>query len=146
VLEYNARLGDPETQVLLPRLSSDLGDVMLAVADGTLDKVRLRWKKAAAVSVVLASGGYPGDYEKGKPITGIEDAERVPGVTVFHAGTARSDDDTLVTAGGRVLDVTALAPTLAQARDRAYEAAARISFEGMHYRSDIAVRALEAGA
>ena len=146
VLEYNARFGDPETQVLLPRLSSDLVDIMMAVAGGTLDKVRLRWKKAAAVSVVLASGGYPGDYEKGKPIGGIEDAERVPGVTVFHAGTALTDDGSLVTAGGRVLDVTALAPTLAQARDRAYEAVARISFEGMHHRGDIAWRALGTGA
>jgi phosphoribosylamine--glycine ligase len=146
VLEYNARFGDPETQVLLPRLSSDLVDVMLAVTDGTLDKVKLRWKKAAAVSVVLASGGYPGDYEKGKPIGGIAEAERVPGVTVFHAGTARSKGDELVTAGGRVLDVTALAPTLAQARDRAYEAAAKISFDGMQFRSDIAVRALGTGA
>ena len=142
VLEYNARFGDPETQVLLPRLSSDLVDVMLAVADGTLSEVRLRWKQAAAVSVVLASGGYPGDYEKGKAITGIEEAERVPGVTVFHAGTALADDGSLVTAGGRVLDVTALAPTLVQARDRAYEAVARISFESMHFRSDIAWRAL----
>ena len=146
VLEYNARFGDPETQVLLPRLSSDLVDIMMAVAGGTLDKVRLRWKKAAAVSVVLASGVYPGDYEKGKPIGGIEDAERVPGVTVFHAGTALTDDGSLVTAGGRVLDVTALAPTLAQARDRAYEAVARISFEGMHHRGDIAWRALGTGA
>lgn len=141
VLEYNARFGDPETQVILPRMQSDLLDVMLAVAEGRLADIDLRWSDEAAVSVVLASGGYPGDYEKGKPISGIEDAERIPGVTVYHAGTAVKDG-VLVTSGGRVLNVTALAPTLAEARDRAYEAAALISFPGMFYRTDIAVRAL----
>jgi len=146
VLEYNARFGDPETQVILPRMESDLLDVMLAVADGTLDGHAIEWSRDAAVSVVLASGGYPGDYEKGKPITGIEDAEALDGVTVYHAGTAiRSSDDMLVTSGGRVLNVTATAPTLAAARDRAYEACARISFEGMFYRHDIGARALGQG-
>jgi phosphoribosylamine---glycine ligase len=141
VLEYNARFGDPETQVILPRMRSDLVDVMVAVADGKLGDIALDWSDDAAVSVVLASGGYPGDYAKGKEISGIEEAEALPGVTVYHAGTAVADG-TLVTAGGRVLNVTALAPTLAQARERAYEAANLISFEGMFMRSDIAVRAL----
>jgi phosphoribosylamine--glycine ligase len=142
VLEYNARFGDPETQVILPRMESDLLDIMLAVADGRLDEVRPHWSDDAAVSVVLASGGYPGDYEKGKPITGIEDAEALEGVTVYHAGTAIRDDGVLVTSGGRVLNVTAIAPTLAAARARAYEACARISFEGMFFRNDIGARAL----
>jgi len=144
VLEYNARFGDPETQVLLPLLVTDLVEVMVAVAEGRLDDQPVRWSDAAAVTVVLASGGYPGAYDKGKPITGIEAAESLPGVTVYHAGTALTDDGTLVTAGGRVLDVTAVAPTLQEARDLAYEAAAKISFDGMFYRHDIAHRALGA--
>jgi phosphoribosylamine---glycine ligase len=144
LLEYNARFGDPETQVILPRLKTDLLSVFTAVAERRLHDVHLEWSDEAAVSVVLASGGYPGDYEKGKVITGIEDAEALPGVTVYHAGTRRLDDGTLVTAGGRVLNVTALAPTLREARDRAYEAIKLIHFEGMFYRTDIAVRALEA--
>jgi phosphoribosylamine--glycine ligase len=142
VLEYNARFGDPETQVILPRMASDLLDIMLAVADGRLQEITPTWSDDAAVSVVLASGGYPGDYEKGKPIAGIADAEALPGVTVYHAGTAVRDDGVLVTSGGRVLNVTATAPTLAAARDRAYQACAKISFEGMFYRHDIGVRAL----
>jgi phosphoribosylamine---glycine ligase len=142
VLEYNARFGDPETQVILPRLESDLLDIMLAVADGRLDQITPHWSDDAAVCVVLASGGYPGDYEKGKPITGIEDAEALEGVTVYHAGTVVRDDGVLVTSGGRVLNVTATAPTLAAARDRAYEACGKISFEGMFFRHDIGARAL----
>jgi phosphoribosylamine--glycine ligase len=145
VLEYNARFGDPETQVLLPLLETDLLDVMLAVVEGRLAEVDLTWRDASAVSVVLASGGYPGTYETGKVITGIEDAERVEGVTVYHAGTTRDPDGTVRTAGGRVLDVTAVAPTFAEARSRAYEAVSRISFEGMHFRTDIGARALAAG-
>ena len=141
VLEYNARFGDPETQVLLPRLRTDLVEVMLAVCEGRLAQVPLTWRDDVAVSVVLASGGYPGDYRTGLPIAGIEDAERVEGVKVYHAGTALVDG-VLVTAGGRVLNVTALAPTFELARERAYEAASRIYFEGMHYRRDIALRAL----
>lgn len=144
VLEYNARFGDPETQVILPRLITDLIDVMFGVVEGRLDSVRLEWRDEAAVSVVLASGGYPGDYETGKVITGIAEAESVPGVTVHHAGTAMRDDGALVSAGGRVLNVTALAPTLAEARERAYEAASRVAFDGMFYRTDIAARALGA--
>jgi phosphoribosylamine--glycine ligase len=142
VLEYNARFGDPETQVILPRLESDLLDIMLAVADGRLADITPRWSDDAAVSVVLASGGYPGDYEKGKPISGIAEAEALDGVTVYHAGTAVRDDGVLVTSGGRVLNVTATAPTLAAARDRAYEACEKISFDGMFFRHDIGARAL----
>jgi phosphoribosylamine--glycine ligase len=142
VLEYNARFGDPETQVILPRMLTDLVDVMLAVAEGRLDEINLLWSDDAAVSVVLASGGYPGDYETGKVITGIPEAEALEGVTVYHAGTALRDDGEIVTAGGRVLNVTALAPTLAEARARAYEAVSKIAFDGMFYRSDIAARAL----
>jgi phosphoribosylamine--glycine ligase len=124
--------------VLLPRLTSDLIDVMLAVGDGTLGDMSLMWSGDYAVSVVLASGGYPGPYETGKVITGVDEANAMHGVTVFHAGTALRADGALVTTGGRVLDVTALAPTLREARQRAYEAAARISFDGMFFRSDIA--------
>jgi phosphoribosylamine--glycine ligase len=141
VLEYNARFGDPETQVILPRMENDLLDVMLAVAEGRLADILMRWSPDSAVSVVLASGGYPGDYETGKPITGIAEAEKVPGVIVYHAGTTVKDG-VLVTAGGRVLNVTALAPTLAQARERAYEAVSKIAFDGMEYRTDIGARAL----
>jgi phosphoribosylamine--glycine ligase len=138
VLEYNARFGDPETQVLLPRLTSDLVDIMIAVGNGTLADTKPLWSSDQAVSVVLASGGYPGAYETGKVITGVDEADAMPGVTVFHAGTALREDGTLVTSGGRVLDVTALAPTLREARALAYEAVSKISFEGMFYRSDIA--------
>jgi len=140
VLEYNARFGDPETQVLLPRLTTDLVDVMLAVGDGTLADTTLMWKSNYAVSVVLASGGYPGAYEAGKVITGVDEANAIDGVTVFHAGTALREDGALVTAGGRVLDVTALAPTMREARALAYEAVSKISFEGMFYRKDIAAK------
>ncbi|MDR2586718.1 MAG: phosphoribosylamine--glycine ligase [Coriobacteriales bacterium] len=142
VLEFNARFGDPETQVLLPRLKSDLLEVMLAVARGDLSSVELEWDDGWAVSVVLASAGYPGDYEKGKPISGIEAAEAVAGVKVYHAGTKRAQDGTLVTNGGRVLNVTALGVSFAQARERAYEACGFISFEGAWYRRDIGARAL----
>jgi phosphoribosylamine--glycine ligase len=138
VLEYNARFGDPETQALLPRLTSDLVDVMLAVGDGKLADTTLMWSSDYSVSVVLASGGYPGPYETGKVITGVDDADAIPGVTVFHAGTALREDGALVTTGGRVLDVTALAPSLREARALAYEAAAKISFDGMFLRTDIA--------
>jgi len=138
MLEYNARFGDPETQVLLPRLATDLVDVMFSVGDGTLSETTLTWKSDYAVSVVLASGGYPGVYETGKVITGVDEADAMPGVTVFHAGTALREDGALVTAGGRVLDVTALAPSLREARALAYEAVAKISFEGMFFRTDIA--------
>ncbi len=145
VLEYNARFGDPETQVLLPRLKSDLVEVMRSVIEGRLAEVELEWSDDVAVSVVLASGGYPGEYEKGKVIEGVADAEAVEGVTVYHAGTALDEEGRLVTSGGRVLNVTALAPTFEQARDRAYEAVSRISFDGMQYRTDIGTKAIATG-
>ena len=143
VLEFNARFGDPETQVILPRLGNDLVEVMLACANQTLDEVELSWRPEWAVSVVLTSAGYPGSYEKGKVITGIEDAEAMENVTVYHAGTAVSDAGELVTAGGRVLDVTALGETFEAARDLAYAACEKISFEGKTLRRDIGLRALK---
>ena len=141
VLEFNARFGDPETQVILPRMKADLVEAFLAVDAGTLDQVSIDWSDEWAVSVVLTSAGYPEAYEKGKVITGIEDAEALDGVTVYHAGTALVDG-ALVTAGGRVLDVTALGSTFEAARDLAYEACERIGFEGKTYRRDIGLRAL----
>ena len=142
VLEFNARFGDPETQVILPRLQTDLAEVLLATAEGRLDRIELSWSSHWAVSVVLASGGYPGDYTMGKAIIGIEEAEALDGVTVYHAGTRRRDDGVLVTAGGRVLNVTALGADFASARDKAYEAVQKIGFDGMFYRSDIGARAV----
>lgn len=142
VLEYNARFGDPETQVLLPLLETDLLDVLLATAEGRLAEVELAWRDGFAVSVVLASEGYPGSYSTGKPITGLKEAAAIEGVTVFHAGTALDANGELVTAGGRVLNVTAVAPTFAEARDRAYRAVDCISFEGMQFRTDIGLGAL----
>jgi phosphoribosylamine--glycine ligase len=141
VLEFNARLGDPETQPILMRLKSDLLEVCLAVCDGKLDDVFLKWDPRPAVCVVMVSGGYPGDYEKGKPIHGLEEAGSLPDVTVFHAGTAQKDGD-VVTSGGRVLGVTALGVDIAKAKARAYEAVARIHFEGAYYRRDIADKAI----
>lgn len=143
VLEFNARFGDPETQVILPRLENDLVEVMLACANQTLDEVELSWRPEWAVSVVLTSAGYPGSYEKGKVITGIEDAEAMENVTVYHAGTAVRDAGELVTAGGRVLDVTALGETFEAARDLAYAACEKIAFEGKTLRRDIGLRALK---
>jgi phosphoribosylamine--glycine ligase len=142
VLEYNVRFGDPETQVLLPRLKTDLLEIILAVTEGRLADIELEWSDEVAVSVVLASDGYPEKPETGKPISGIEEAERVPGVRVYHAGTTLTDDGTLVSSGGRVLNVTALGADFEEARARAYEAVARISFEGMQFRSDIGLKAL----
>lgn len=143
LLEFNARFGDPETQVLMPRLASDALDVFEAVARGNLDEVELAWRPECVVSVVLASEGYPGKYEKGKVILGIEEAEELDDVIVFHAGTSFNADDELVTNGGRVLNVVALADTFEEARERAYEACDKINFEGKQYRRDIALRAIE---
>jgi phosphoribosylamine--glycine ligase len=123
------------------RLKSDLLEVCLAVCDGKLDDVFLKWDPRPAVCVVMASGGYPGDYEKGKPIHGLEEAGSLPDVTVFHAGTTQKDGD-VVTSGGRVLGVTALGVDIAKAKARAYEAVARIHFEGAYYRHDIADKAI----
>ena len=144
LLEFNARFGDPETQVIMPRLESDALEAFYMVATGKLDALDLRWTDQVAVCVVLASEGYPGSYEKGKVILGIEEAEELDGVTVFHAGTAFNQDDELVTNGGRVLNVVALADTFEDARELAYEACDKINFEGKQYRHDIALRALEA--
>ena len=142
VVEFNARFGDPETQVVLPRLQSDLVEVMCAVAEGRAEDIELAWSDTWAVCVVLASAGYPGSYEKGKVILGIEEAEAIEGVTVFHAGTKRNADGELVTNGGRVLNVVALGSTFEEARDRAYEACELINFEGKQLRSDIGKKAL----
>ena len=143
VLEFNARFGDPETQVVLPRLKNDLVEVMLACANQTLDQVELAWRDEWAVSVVLTSAGYPGSYEKGKVITGIEDAAVMENVTVYHAGTAVNEDGDVVTAGGRVIDVTALGATFVDARNLAYGACEKIQFEGKTLRHDIGLRALK---
>ncbi len=143
VLEFNARFGDPETQVVLPRLKGDLVELFLACDNGTLSEDMVSWDDDWAVSVVLTSAGYPGSYEKGKVITGIERAEKLEGVTVYHAGTALAEDGSLVTAGGRVLDVTAVAPSFEEARAQAYAACELIDFEGKTYRSDIGMRAIK---
>lgn len=142
VVEFNCRFGDPETQVVLPLLDGDLAEIMLACATGTLDQVEIGWYDRAAVCVVMASGGYPEKYETGKEITGLADANSMDGVVVFHAGT-KAVDGRVLTAGGRVLGVTAVDSGIRAARDKAYAAAARISFEGNFYRKDIAWRALK---
>ncbi|SMO40837.1 phosphoribosylamine--glycine ligase [Balnearium lithotrophicum] len=141
VLEFNVRFGDPEAQALMRRLEDDLVDVSLSSIEGNLVE-ELHWKPETSICVVLASKGYPGRYEKGKEITGIEEAEKVPTVVVFHAGTAVKDGK-LVTNGGRVLNVTALGRDIVEARERAYRAIEKIHFEGMHYRKDIGMKALK---
>jgi phosphoribosylamine---glycine ligase len=140
VLEFNVRLGDPETQPLMKRMASDLVPALMAAATGELAGARLEWHLEPTVCVVLASGGYPGSFESGKPINGIAEAEAA-GTTVFHAGTRRNDG-TLLTSGGRVLGVTASGPTLASAIDNAYRGVHRITFDNMHYRSDIGRKGL----
>jgi phosphoribosylamine--glycine ligase len=141
VLEFNARFGDPETQVYLTRLENDLAELLLASAEGRLEGIQLRWKPESAVCVVMASGGYPGNIRKGLPILGLAEAGALPSTKVFHAGTALKEGVT-VTNGGRVLGVTALGTTLREARDRAYAAVNHICFEGVHVRSDIAAKGL----
>ena len=141
VLEFNCRFGDPETQAILPLLESDLLDVLEACVEGALDRVTVRWRDAAAATVVAASEGYPGPYPKGREIAGIADAAALPGVIVFHAGTRRTADGRLVTDGGRVLAVTGVGADLRQALDRAYAGIRCIHFEGMHYRRDIGAKA-----
>jgi phosphoribosylamine--glycine ligase len=135
VLEFNARFGDPETQVILPRLKTDLVDIMLAVVNNSLKEIDIEWSDDACVGVVLASGGYPGKYQTGLPISGLDDVDK--DVMVFHAGT-KTGPGQVLTSGGRVLTVTATGRTIAEARAKAYDNAARISFEGCHYRKDIA--------
>jgi phosphoribosylamine---glycine ligase len=141
VIEYNCRFGDPETQVILPLLGSDLVEILLACAEGRLDPARVTWSRGAAVCVVLAAGGYPGAYQKGDPISGLENASRLPGVWVWHAGTARRGEQ-FVTAGGRVMNVVAKADDLPAAVRQVYAAAEQIQFRGRHFRRDIAARAL----
>ena len=143
VLEFNCRFGDPETQPIFLRLESDLLGACIASIEGRVSDGDFKWSSDSAVCVVLASGGYPGAYESGKKISGLEEAGRVEGVTIFHAGTTQRDG-AFYTAGGRVLNVCARAADLRTAVDRAYQAAAKISFEGVHYRKDIAARALKA--
>jgi phosphoribosylamine---glycine ligase len=142
VLEFNARFGDPETQVYLTRLADDLVDLLEASTDGTLGSHQLTWRPEASVCVVMASKGYPGEYEKGRQITGLEVAGTLSNVKVFHAGTALASGG-IVTNGGRVLGVTAWAPDLRAAREAAYQAVNAIDFEGAHYRKDIASKALQ---
>ncbi|MGZ5504672.1 MAG: phosphoribosylamine--glycine ligase, partial [Chthoniobacterales bacterium] len=143
VLEFNCRFGDPETQAILPRLRSDLVDLLEATIDGRLDDIEINWDSRVAVAVVMASGGYPGKYETGKTISGLDSLGKMKDVHVFHAGTRR-ENGRIVTAGGRVLAVTALGESIEQARTRAYAAVAQIEFEGAHCRSDIALPALRA--
>ncbi|MDA3937300.1 MAG: phosphoribosylamine--glycine ligase [Actinomycetota bacterium] len=143
VLEFNARFGDPETQVVLPRLEGDLVEIMMATAEKRLDEIEIGWRDEWAVSVVLASGGYPDEYEKGKVIAGISDAQAMTDVTVYHAGTKIGDSGDVLTNGGRVLNVTALGCDFAAARDLAYAAVAKITFEDMFYRRDIGAKALK---
>ena len=143
VLEFNCRFGDPETQVLLPRMKSDLLPLLESTIDGKINTCAIEWDTRAAVTVVLASVGYPGKYETGKPISGLHDAAKLEDVQIFHAGTKRANGE-IRTAGGRVLAITALGSTIKEARERAYEAVSRIQFENCHYRGDIALSAVAA--
>jgi phosphoribosylamine--glycine ligase len=140
VLEFNCRLGDPETQAIVARMDFDLAQVLAEVADGKLEPARLEWKPGASVCVVMAAEGYPGKFAPGQKIEGLTDAELVNGVKVFHAGT-RLQGESIVTSGGRVLGVTAAAPSVEAALAKAYEATGKIRFEGMHYRKDIGAEA-----
>ena len=142
VLEFNARFGDPETQVYMPRLKNDLVELILSSVHGELKDIKLEWNSCYAVCLILASGGYPGKYEKGKVITGLEDVAKMQDVKVFHAGTKLRGND-IVTSGGRVLGVTAWADTLKEARDKAYLAAQKIHFDGAYHRNDIAEKGIK---
>jgi phosphoribosylamine--glycine ligase len=141
VLEYNVRFGDPETQVILPRMKSDLAELLTAVAEGDISGRRLEWDEREYVCVVLASGGYPGNYAKGKVITGLQEAE-TEGALIFHAGTCLENGQ-LVTSGGRVLNVVGMGSGITEAVENTYRAAGKIHFEGIHYRKDIGHRAVE---
>jgi phosphoribosylamine--glycine ligase len=142
VLEFNARFGDPETQPILMRLKSDLLPILEACISGHLAKTIVEWDERPTVCVAMASGGYPGKYEKGKVISGLNLAARLKDVMVFHAGTARNAEDKIITNGGRVLGGTASAENIPAAIDRAYHAVSKISWEGAHYRTDIGKKAL----
>jgi len=142
VLEFNARFGDPETQVVLPRLKTDLIDIFNAVIEGSLHKINIEWKDNAAVCVVVASGGYPGKYQKGKVISGLERLEKTKDIIVFHAGT-KLQDDKIITSGGRVLGITAWDEAISKAKERAYRGVKEIYFEDMYYRKDIGAKAIK---
>jgi phosphoribosylamine--glycine ligase len=142
VLEFNCRFGDPEAEVIVPRLRSDLGELFLACTEGNLSNYRAVWASEACVTVVMTAGGYPAEYATGSPIDGLDEAAAVSGVTVFHAGT-QERDGRVVTSGGRVLAVSALGATIERARTAAYEACSMIHFDDAHYRRDIARRAAE---
>jgi phosphoribosylamine--glycine ligase len=141
LVEYNCRFGDPECQVLMVRLKSDLLTALLAARDGILNTIDLRWRDDAALTVAMASKGYPGTYEKGHPITGLAEAAKLPGITIFHAGTTRRNGEILAT-GGRVLSVTATGQNVAEAQARAYAAVDRIHWDGAFCRRDIGWRAI----
>jgi phosphoribosylamine--glycine ligase len=141
VLEFNARFGDPETQVYLTRLENDLVELLDASVSGALDKIKLSWSSSASVCVVMASGGYPGSYAKGKVISGLDEAKSLPDTTIFHAGTTLSGDK-IVTSGGRVLGVTACGPDLKRAQAAAYAAVEKIHFEGAQFRRDIGAKGI----
>ncbi len=142
VLEFNARFGDPETQVVLPRLKTDLVDILNAVIEETLHKINIEWEDNAAVCVVVASGGYPGKYQKGKPISGLEKLKKMKNIIAFHAGT-KFQDRRIVTSGGRVLGITAWGDTIFKAKKKAYEGVEKIYFEDMYYRKDIASKTIK---
>jgi phosphoribosylamine--glycine ligase len=144
VLEFNCRFGDPEAEAIVPRLKSDLGELLLACTEGNLEEYRAVWSPEACVTVVIGSGGYPATYETGITIEGLDAAAEVEGALVFHAGTEERDGR-VVTAGGRVLAVSALGTDIGRARETAYEACSRIAFEGAHYRRDIALQVAEEG-
>lgn len=137
VIEFNARMGDPETQVVLPRLKTDIVDAMMAVVNNELDRIKLEWSEEACVGVVMASGGYPGSYKTGYPISGLDDVDR--DILVFHAGTRLSPEGRVLTSGGRVLTVVATGKDLNEAREKVYDNISRISFDGCYYRKDIAL-------
>jgi len=145
LVEYNCRFGDPEAQVLVPRLKGDLLTALLAARDGVLSGFDLRWRDEAALTVVMASKGYPGTYEKGHEISGLKEAAALAGITLFHAGT-EARDGKILAVGGRVLDVTAVGKNVAEARERAYRAVSLIHWEGCFFRKDIGWRALRAPA
>jgi len=142
VLEFNARFGDPETQVVLPRLETDLIEIFNAVIEGNLHKINLKWKDNAVVCVVIASGGYPGKYQKGKVIGGLKNLEEMKDIIAFHAGT-KLQDEKVVSSGGRVLGITAWADTIFKAKEKAYEGVEKIYFEEMYYRKDIALKGIK---
>jgi len=141
VLEYNARFGDPETQAVLPRLKTDLTYIIESILEGKLDKISIEWEKKASICIVLASGGYPGDYKKGYVVNGLSDAAEMKDITVFHSGTSSAECN-IVTSGGRVLGIVALGDTVKDAIDKGYEAVGKISFKDMQYRKDIGKKAL----